>query len=383
MIWMCTIAAMVLLLLAIHPFAIYPVTLRFFPVREPVVPPPAAVAAPRPSLAICMSAYNEARSIRRRLERLIEAAEAYGNATVHVYADGPRDGTIEILREFGDRIDLVVSEERKGKTFGMNRLVTRSGSDLLMFTDANVMHAADVIAPLVVPFADASIGCVSARLVYSNADDSPAAATGAAYWRAEESIKAIESRTVGLIGVDGAMFVMRRDLHRPPPPHLIDDLYLSLVVLAQDRRLVSVADALVYERSATDADEELVRKRRIACQAINVHRALWPQLRRMPWPALYGYASHRILKWMTPFLLAGAGVFALPVAARLLGAGPVLLLAAGLAVALAAGNRMGIGVAQRIVAALLSLVGVAMGVLDSIVGKKTYAVWQPAESVRD
>ncbi|WP_394648384.1 glycosyltransferase [uncultured Sphingomonas sp.] len=381
MIWVCIIAAMLLTLLAIHPFVIYPLTLRLFPFREPVDIVP--LAGERPSLAICMSAYNEARSIRRRMERLIEAAEAYGNATVHVYADGPRDGTIEILREFADRVDLVVSEERKGKTFGMNQLVARSTSDLLMFTDANVMHGADVIAPLVAPFADRHVGCVSARLVYSNADDSPAAATGAAYWRAEESIKAIESRTVGLIGVDGAMFVLRRELHRPPPPHLIDDLFLSLVVLTQHRQLVSVADALVYERSATAAEEELVRKRRIACQAINVHRALWPELRLLPWPALYGYASHRILKWMTPFLLAGAGLFALPVAAAVLGVEAVVALAGGAVIVLTIGHVLRIGPAQRIVAALLSLVGVAMGVIDSVVRGKTYAVWQPAESVRD
>ncbi|MDR6788483.1 cellulose synthase/poly-beta-1,6-N-acetylglucosamine synthase-like glycosyltransferase [Sphingomonas sp. BE138] len=381
MTWVCAIIAALLLVLAVHPFLIYPLTLRLFP-RRPLAPL-SRDGTYRPTLAICMSAYNEARSIRRRMERLVEAAEVYGNATIHVYADGPQDGTIEILREFADRIDLIVSYERKGKTFGMNQLVARSTSDLLMFTDANVLHDPQVIAPLVAPFADPDVGCVSARLIYSNADDSPAAATGAAYWRAEESIKAIESGTVGLIGVDGAMFALRRDLHRAPPPHLIDDLYLSLMVLAQNKRVVNAPDALVYERSATAADEELVRKRRIACQAINVHRTLWPQLRRLPWPALYGYISHRMLKWMTPFLLAGAMLFALPVAIALLGAEAVVLLAGGVVLALAAGHALHIGPAQRIVTAILSLAGVAMGVIDSVAGGKTYAVWAPAESVRD
>lgn len=380
MIWVFAAASVSLLVLAAHPFAIYPLTLRLFSRRDVHVSSPDGTYRPR--LAICMSAYNEARSIRRRLERLIEAADAYGNATIHVYADGPRDGTIEILREFADRIDLVVSTERFGKTHGMNLLVERSDSELVMFTDANVMHEADVIAKLVAPFDDPAIGCVSARLVYSNADDSPAAATGAAYWRAEESIKAIESRTIGLIGVDGAMFVLRRAAHRPPPPHLIDDLYLSLVVLVSGTRLISAPDALVYERSATDAEEELVRKRRIACQAINVHRALWPELRRLPLPAFYGYFSHRMLKWMTPFLLLGAALCALPVAVAVLGGPLVLGLVIGGAVVLAIGHALRIGPAQRIVAAGLSLFGVALGVIDSVWSGKTYAVWQPAESVR-
>lgn len=381
MIWVFVVATIVLLLLAAHPFVIYPLTLRLFPQRTVAAPP--QIGTDRPRVAICMSAYNESRSIRRRMERLIEAADAYGNATIHVYADGPRDGTIEILRDFADRIDLVVSDDRSGKTYGMNLLVARSDSDLVLFTDANVMHDADVIAKLVAPFADPSVGCVSARLVYSNADDSPAAATGAAYWRAEESIKAIESRTVGLIGVDGAMFVLRREGHRPPPPQLIDDLYLSLVVLASGKRLLSSPDALVYERSATEAEEEFVRKRRIACQAINVHRALWPQLRRLPWPAFYGYLSHRMLKWMTPFVLLAAALCALPVAVAVLGGWLVVALAVGGSALLWIGRALRLAPAERVAAALLSLTGVAMGVIDSVWGKKTYAVWQPAESVRD
>jgi cellulose synthase/poly-beta-1,6-N-acetylglucosamine synthase-like glycosyltransferase len=381
MIGVFSVASVAFLLLAVHPFLFYPLSLRFFPQRR--ASPPTAAGDARPRVAICMSAYNEARLIRARLDRLIDAAAAYGNASIHVYADAPHDGTIEILRDYADRIDLVVGSERRGKTHGMNQLFARSDSELVMFTDANVMHDAQVIAKLVAPFADAAVGCVSAQLIYSNAEDSPAAATGAAYWRAEESIKAIESRTVGLIGVDGAMFVLRRDGYVAPPAHLIDDLYLSLTVLAAGKRLVSVPDALVYERSATVAGEELVRKRRIACQAINVHRALWPQLRRLPWGPFYGYVSHRMLKWLTPFLLLFAGLCALPLAIHLLGVVVLGALAAGGAVLLLAGRALGIAAAERIVAALLSLVGVGLGIVDSVVLGKTYAVWQPAESVRD
>lgn len=381
MMWVFAAASLALLLLAMHPFVTYPLSLRLFPQRPPTPLPP--LAAERPPLAICMSAYNEVRSIRRRMERLIEAADAYGNATIHVYADGPQDGTIEILREYADRIDLVVSHDRCGKTHGMNLLVARSQGELVMFTDANVMHDADVIAKLVEPFADPSVGCVSARLIYSNAEETPAAATGAAYWRAEEAIKTIESRTVGLIGVDGAMFVLRREGHVAPPPHLIDDLYLSLVVLASGQRLLSSPDALVYERSATVAEEEYKRKRRIACQAINVHRALWPRLRRLPMPAFYGYFSHRMLKWVTPFLLLGAALCAVPVAVGLLGAVPLLILVAFVAAAVFAGRALRLPLAERLTAAALSLVGVALGVIDSVYYRKTYAVWQPAESVRD
>lgn len=380
MIWVFAIAALVFALLAAHPFIFYPLSLRFF--RKRSVDAIAPLPADRPRIAICMSAYNEARLIRQRLERLIEAAHAYGNASIHVYADGPQDGTIEILEEFGSSIDLIVSRERSGKSHGMNLLVARSQSELVMFTDANVMHDADIIAKLVAPFADPTVGCTSARLIYSNADDSPAAATGAAYWRAEESIKTIESQTVGLIGVDGAMFVLRREAHEPPPVHLIDDLYLSLVVLASGKRLISVPDAEVYERSATQAEEEYARKRRIACQAINVHRALWPRLRMLPLPAFYGYVSHRMLKWMVPFLILAAGLCALPVVASIIGTGVLAAACVAGVVLLLIGRLLHLSIAERIFTAMLSLLGVALGVVDSLWYGKTYAVWQPASSVR-
>ena len=65
------------------------------------------------------------------------------------------------------------------------------------------------------------------------------------------------------------------------------------------------------------------RKIRIACQAFNVHRLLWPQ--NPPAGALdrYKYVSHKLLRWFSIYTLAGAvlclalaGIFAGHGAAR-------------------------------------------------------------------
>lgn len=379
--WVVVAAGLLFSALAFHPFLTYPLSLRLLTKSRRLVRP-AVDAAARPSVAICMCAYNEQEVIVAKMNSLLEMAKAYGNATIHVYADCPSDRTAELLRPFADRVDLVISEVRTGKTYGMNLLVSRSQSEVLLFTDANVEHGPDVLPLLVAPLNDPEIGCASARLIYRNKDESATAAAGAAYWEWEESIKRIESESIGLVGVDGAMFAIRRSLHRPPPPHLIDDLYLSLSVMIQNRKVVSVPDALVYERSAVTSDEERIRKRRIACQAVNVHRALWPQLRRMRLPALYGYLSHRLLKWMTPLLLlAAAACFAL---AAIIGVGFALVagvFVAALAV-LALGMLLKIPPALTLVSVFESLFGVAAGIFDSVIAGKTYTVWDPANSVR-
>lgn len=373
--------ALALLALAGHCFVLYPLSLRLFCRKVPGLRS-AVAGAPRPSLAICLCAYNEERLIVGKVERLLEVATDYGPATIHVYADAPSDATVDLLRRYAGRIDLVIGEARAGKTFGMNLLVARSESDLILFTDANVVSEADCAAELARPFADPAIGCVTAHLIYSNRGDSPTSAIGALYWRLEEAIKRVESETVGVIGVDGAMFMIRRSLHQPPPAHLIDDLYLSLKVLIAGARIHSADHVRVYERSAVGAGEERQRKRRIACQAANVHRALWPELRRMPATRLYAYLSHRVMKWLTPFFLAGAVLSGLAALATAFG---LAMACAALASALALlliGHAHDARPLSVLSSAALSLVGVAAGVLESLFAGRTYTVWDPALSIR-
>jgi len=367
--------------LAVHPLLTYPLSLILFGRPRPLAPPRAA-DGPRPSLAICMCAYREQDVIAAKIERLIEIAGEYGPATIHVYVDAPTDETARIAEQYVDRIDLVVGAERAGKTYGMNQLVARSQSELLLFTDANVESDGDVAIELSRALADPTVGCATAQLIYSNSRESPTSRLGSIYWTLEEWIKRIESERIGLVGCDGAMFLMRRALHVPPPPHLIDDLFLSLHILVAGSRIVSVDHVRVFERSATGSDEEKRRKQRIACQAVNVHRAMWPQLRRMPALSLYAYLSHRPLKWLMPFSVAGAIALAFValglVAGAMVAAGALLVFALLLFI----GEKAQIKPFSLLSSGLLSLVGVGTGVLESIFLGKTYTVWDPAASVR-
>jgi hypothetical protein len=341
-----------------------------------------APGRPRPSLAICLCAYNEAKVIVAKIERLLEMASDYGPATIHVYVDASSDSTAELLASYSDRVDLVIGKVRAGKTYGMNLLVARSSSELILFTDANVVSDARCASDLARPFADASIGCVTARLIYSNQRESATSAIGALYWRIEEAIKKLESETVGVIGVDGAMFMIRRALHHPTPPHLIDDLYLSLRILIAGSRVYSADHVRVYERNAVGAEEEKRRKRRIACQAANVHRALWPDLKHLPAPQVYAYLSHRVMKWLTPFFLAGAALSALLAIASYWGALTASIVIVACLAALAVGHVFNARPFSIMSSASLSLLGVAAGVLESIFTKKTYTVWDPVASIR-
>jgi cellulose synthase/poly-beta-1,6-N-acetylglucosamine synthase-like glycosyltransferase len=373
------VAGAVLLAAALHPFCSYPLSLMLMRRRKPQD----AAGFDRPDLAICMSVFNESRVIVAKVQRLIEMAEAYGPASIHIYVDGAADDTVALLKPFEDRIDLVVSADRRGKTAGLKQLIQRSQSQLIAFTDANVVCEPDALVRLAGAMADPQVACVSPRLIYTNAEESGASLTGAAYWGLEEWIKQFESDTIGVIGVDGALFLIRRSAYEAPPDHLIDDFWVSLAVMAQGLRVVSAPDVVVSERSAVSKAEEFRRKARIACQALNVHDAMWPRIRRLPAPQLYGYISHRLLKWLMPFSLGLSLICFACAAVLLVGPWPVLaVFVLGVAMLLV-GERLGVGLASAAIAAVTSLAGVGLGVLQSLFTRQSYTVWTPAASVRD
>ena len=374
------VACALFLLLAAYPYTLYPLSLILMarPQQQQRV-----VDWTRPSLAVCMSAFNEEKVIVAKIESLLAMARAYGPAEIFVYVDGAQDRTAELLRPYADRIHLTVSTARAGKTAGLNLLVAQSDSTLLAFTDANVETPLDALIRLAETFKDPSICCVSARLRYVGEDESGIAVAGAVYWSLEETIKELESRTIGLMGVDGALFMIDRAAYEGAPNHLIDDLYVSLTAATTGRRVVSAPDVTVHERGASLWKEEFRRKARIACQAWNVHRTLWPRLRKLPANQLYGYISHRVLKWMTPFTAALGGLFAIAILAKLIGLLWTAGVVGGALVVFAVGVFMNIGPFRFMAMAGISLAGVAQGILESVFTRRTYTVWTPAASVRE
>jgi cellulose synthase/poly-beta-1,6-N-acetylglucosamine synthase-like glycosyltransferase len=100
----------------------------------------------------------------------------------------------------------------------MNTLAAATNAEFIVFSDANVMFAPDAITRLLCPFADPAVGCACGHLIYRAAEASATAATGSIYWRLEETIKELESRTGSTMGADGSIFAIRRVLHRAPHP---------------------------------------------------------------------------------------------------------------------------------------------------------------------
>lgn len=376
LLWTAAFASFVL---ATHPFITYPLSLMLLQKSRSRGAAPASVGTP--TFTICMCAYNEESVIERKAQNLLALKAREPSLQILVYVDAASDRTAEILQSYSQHIDVHVATERRGKTHGMNLLAAKATGSVLVFTDANVMLDLDCIENLRRDFQDPEVGCVCGNLIYTNGSDSVTAATGSLYWRLEERIKLLEQRTGSVMGADGSLFAIRRSLHRAPPDHIIDDMYVSFMVLIQGYRIIQSTDARAYEASASNSAEEFHRKSRIACQAFNVHRLIWPAIRRLDLLTVYKYVSHKLLRWLSIYFLAAAaafGVAALIVGGYVAAATGLVVLGAAL---LALGLRGSIKPLSQIVDVLTSLAGAGLGVWKSLRGE-SYQTWTPVSSVR-
>jgi hypothetical protein len=153
------------------------------------------------------------------------------------------------------------------------------------------------------------------------------------------------------------------------------------MVLCSGHRVVQAQDVRAYEESVTSMNEEFRRKVRIACQAFNVHRLMWPRLRQLSAGSLYKYVSHKLLRWFTIYLLALA--FAAFIGAAL-AAGAFELAALIAIVPLALwlfGHRWPVQPFAQLFDILSAFAGAGVGVWRSLLGE-VYQTWNPAASIR-
>jgi len=110
-------------------------------------PPPNNRKAGYPALvSIIVPAYNEAKTIAKCLETILDQ-DYKGKMEIIVVNDGSTDRTAEIVSKYNVKfIDLKVNE---GKANALNRAIEKAKGDILIFTDSDSYMSANAVSSLV------------------------------------------------------------------------------------------------------------------------------------------------------------------------------------------------------------------------------------------
>jgi len=268
-----------------------------------------------PAVAVVISAFNEERHIRARVENLLALDYPASLLNFYVGSDGSKDATGKILGELAhQQLKAFVFEQNRGKANVLNDLVARTTEPVVVFSDANTFFEPDAIRRLTAHFEDPQVGGVSGELrLQGSAGDNQ----DSLYWRIEQVLKFFESRIGGLLGANGAIYAIRRPLWRPLAPDVIcDDFCVAMNVSAAGYRLVYEPNAIATEDTPDTISEEYKRRVRIG---IGNFQALWrhPEyLLRTSWGTKFAYLSHKVLRWIAPHLILIGLLASVPLALR-------------------------------------------------------------------
>jgi cellulose synthase/poly-beta-1,6-N-acetylglucosamine synthase-like glycosyltransferase len=334
-------------------------------------------ALPRVSLVI--SAYNEAASIRAKLQNALAIDYPASRFEIAVISDASNDGTDDVVREFAAQgVRLLRQEERRGKTAGLNRFVPQLTGDVVVFSDANAMYAPTAIRMLVRNFADPQVGCVTGEARYLETDSTAASLGERTYWNYEILIKRLETSVGSMVGGDGAIYAIRRQLWRSLPEDAINDFLNPLQIVAAGWRGIYEPEAVCYEETAGGARTEYRRRVRIVSRS---WRAVFqaPGVLNPFRVGLFTFSliSHKVLRWMTGVFVTMVGISVLALALRLFRAAPfgatlVLTGIATLAASWAPARSATAAAAYYVVISMASIVGIVKGATGRVSG-----VWAP------
>ena len=260
-----------------------------------------------PTVSIIISAYNEEKVINEKLQNTIELDYPKEKLEVIVVSDASEDSTDDIIRRWVDdhkNIKLLRQDTRRGKSAGLNLAVDAACGDIIVFSDANAMYEKNAVFELVKYFANADIGYVMGAALYNSAKNSEAAKSEGLYWRYEVYLKKLESEFYSVVGGDGAIYAIRKELFWNLDDDDINDFVNPLQIVSEGYRGFFNLNAVCYEAPAGEFRKEFARKRRIvnrSWRAILKHIKRFHILRHFRF--LFQLISHKIIRWFSLFIL--------------------------------------------------------------------------------
>ncbi len=295
------------LFLLIYPYLIYPFVLKILSNLFGANKKLAETNGNWPAVTFIISAFNEAAVLDDKIRNTLDLDYPEDKLEIIVISDASDDGTDDIVKDWSKkepRIKLVRQNERKGKSAGLNLGVAEAQGEAIVFSDANAMYKSDAIYELVKYFANPKIGYVMGAALYNDAGDNEATESEGLYWRFELFLKEMESRFYSVVGGDGAIYAIRRELFWTLKDDDINDFVNPLQIVSKGYRGIFNPQAICYEDAAEEFGKEFRRKRRIvnrSWRAVKRYISWFNPFRQFRF--LFELFSHKVIRWFSMVIL--------------------------------------------------------------------------------
>lgn len=267
-----------------------------------------------PSVSVLIGAYNEEAVIEDKIKNCLAIDYPKDKLEILIGSDGSTDQTNRILRtNAGGAIRFTEFAQRRGKAAVLNDLVRMAKGEVLVFSDANSMYRPDAVKRLVSSFVDQNVGVVCGRLILLNHEGKAEAEGERLYWDYENYLKYLEGTIKSVLGANGAIYAIRSELFSELPTDKVvtDDFLISMRIVQAGYVVVYEKTAVAWEYTSPNVRDEFKRKVRIGAANFHGIRHILPLLNPLNGFIAFGLWSHKIIRWIVPFLLIGIFVTSL------------------------------------------------------------------------
>jgi cellulose synthase/poly-beta-1,6-N-acetylglucosamine synthase-like glycosyltransferase len=278
-----------------------------------------------PFVTILIAAFNEENAIEDTIKNKIALNYPKDKIEIIVISDSSTDDTDHIVKPYEEQgVKLLRQVPRSGKTSALNIAVPEAKGEILVFSDANSIYEKDALKKLVRNFADPDVGYVTGKMIYTTPKGLTIGDGCSTYMKYENFLRSVETKAGSIVGVDGGIDAIRKELYKPMNPDQLPDFVLPLKVIEQGYRVVYEPEALLKEPSLKAPKDEYKMRVRVSLRAL---WALWDMrhlliftspllsssgapshLRTFAPSFLYSWKlwSHKALRYMCFIFLVGA-----------------------------------------------------------------------------
>lgn len=281
----------------LYPYLIYPALIGLAGFIRPHI---VRRRAWTPTVTVLIPAYNEADCIAATITNKLEQDYPSDRLQILVVSDGSTDDTDMIARGFATHgVELIRCERREGKAAALNEAMRHATGEIVVFSDANSLFARDAVRRMVENFADPDVGYVTGNLHFNVRGNSATGGGNNAYMSYENLLRMMETRVGSVIGVNGGVDAIRRDLYKDIPRNLITDFVLPLHVISRNRRVVYDERARARETANDELGSEFRMRVRVALRALQGLMYMRQLLNPLNYPGTaMRLISHKLLRYL-------------------------------------------------------------------------------------